>query len=94
MAIEGMEHVRTSLPAILARFRSDPYGHVVHFGRHRRDEAVVMSAAAYERLQAAAGQLDELDRLGAVQLVRERLAAGRFSEGTVDDLFAAADAER
>ncbi len=92
MSVQGMEDVRSSLPAILARFRQQPYGHTVHFGRHRRDEAVVLSAAEYARLSAAARQVEELERLGALQLVRERLDDGRFSEGTVDELFTAADA--
>lgn len=92
MAVEGMEKVRASLPAIVDGFQADPHGEAVHFGRHRRDEAVLMSSAEYERLVAAARQVEELERLGAIRLVRARLADGRFSEGTVDDLFAAADA--
>ena len=91
MAVEGMESVRSSLPSIVEGFLDDPYGAAVHFGRHRRDEAVVVSAAEYERLLAARRHLDELERLGAVRLVRERLDDERFTEGTVDDLFAAAD---
>jgi hypothetical protein len=34
----------------------------------------------------------ELERLGALSLVRDRVEDGRFSDGTVDELFAAADA--
>jgi hypothetical protein len=91
MSVEGMETVRSSLPSILEGFRERPFGHAVHFGRHRRDEAVVMSTAEYNRLIAAERHLDELERLGAVRLVRDRLRDGRFTEGTVDELFAAAD---
>jgi hypothetical protein len=91
MAVEGMEDVRSSLPRILAGFREHPYGQAVHFGRHRRDEAVLLSSAEYARLTNAARQVEELERRGALRLVRERLDDGRFSEGTVDDLFAAAD---
>jgi hypothetical protein len=94
VGVEGMEDVRSSLPRIVAGFREQPYGHVVHFGAHRRDEAVVMSSAEYARLTAAVHQLEELERLGALQLARQRLADDRFSEGTVDELFAAADAQR
>lgn len=94
MGVEGMEDVRASLPAIVAGFRAEPYGKTVHFGPHRRDEAVLMSTAEYARLVAAARQVEELERLGAMRLVRERLDDDRFSEGTVDDLFAAADAVR
>lgn len=36
---------------------------------------------------------EELERLGTIAMVRDRLADGRFSEGTVDDLFAAANEE-
>jgi hypothetical protein len=36
-------------------------------------------------------ELEELERLGALAMVRGRLADNRFSEGTVDDLFAAVD---
>lgn len=92
MGVEGMETVRSSLPSILEGFRERPYGHVVHFGRHRRDEAVVISTAEYERLAAAERQLEELERLGALRLVRDRLRDGRFTDGSVDELFAAADA--
>lgn len=88
---EKMETVRASLPSILDRYATDPHGDPVHFGRHRRDEAVVLSTVEYDRLRAAAGQLAELERLGAVALVRDRLGDGRFTEGTVDELFAAAD---
>lgn len=91
MAVVGMEDVRSSLPTIVAGFRERPYGHAVHFGPHRRDEAVVMSSAEYARLTAAARQVEELERLGVLRLVRERLDDGRFSEGTVDDLFTAAE---
>lgn len=34
-------------------------------------------------------EMEELERLGAVVMVRGRLADDRFFEGTVDDLFAA-----
>lgn len=88
---EKMETVRSSLPSILDGFADQPNSDPVHFGRHRRDEAVVLSTAEYDRLRAADRQLDELERLGAVQLVRDRLDDGRFTEGTVDELFAAAD---
>lgn len=91
MRIEGMEEVRSSLPTIVAELRERPFGQVVHFGRQRRDEAVVLSSAEYARLAAAARQLEELERLGALRLASERLDDGRFSEGTVDELFAAAD---
>jgi hypothetical protein len=91
MAVQGVEDVRSALPTILAQLREHPYGHVVRFGRHRRDEAVLLSSAEYTRLAAAARQLEELERLGALALVRERIADGRFSEGTVDDLFTAVD---
>jgi hypothetical protein len=73
-------------------FTDQSHDGAVHFGRHRRDEAVVLSTAEYNRLRAADRQVDELERLGALQLVRDRLDDGRFTEGTVDELFAAADA--
>lgn len=92
MGAEGMETVRSSLPSILESFRDRPYGSAVHFGRHRRDEAVVMSTAEYERLAAAERHLEELERLGALRLVRDRLRDRRFTEGSLDELFAAADA--
>jgi hypothetical protein len=88
---EKMETVRSSLPSILDAFAEHPHGQAVHFGRHRRYEAFVLSTAEYARLRAAARQLDELERLGATQLVRDRLADDRFTEGTVDELFTAAD---
>lgn len=94
MAVEGMETVRSTLPSILDDFREQPYGSAIHFGRHRRDEAVVVSAAEYDRLLAAERHLDELERLGALRLVRDRIRDARFTEGTVDELFAAADAVR
>lgn len=90
MSVEGMEDVRSSLPAIVADFRENPHGHAVHFGPHRRDEAVIVSSAEYARLTSAARQVEELERLGALGLVRERLDDARFTDGTVDDLFAAA----
>lgn len=89
---EKMETVRSSLPSILDGFATHPHGRVVHFGRHRRDEAVVVSAAEYGRLRAAARQVEELERLGAMQLAGDRLADGHFTDGTVEELFAAADA--
>lgn len=33
----------------------------------------------------------DLERLGAISLVTDRLADGRFVEGTVDELFAATE---
>lgn len=92
MAVEKMETVRSSLPSILDNFAEHPHSGAVHFGRHRRDEAVVLSTAEYERLRAADRQVEELERLGAIQLVRDRLDDDRFTDGTVDELFAAADA--
>lgn len=91
MAVEKMETVRSSLPSILDGFAKHPHD-PVHFGRHRRDEAVVLSTAEYDRLRAAERQVEELERLGALKLVRDRLDDGRFTEGSVDELFAAADA--
>jgi PHD/YefM family antitoxin component YafN of YafNO toxin-antitoxin module len=91
MEVRGMEDVRASLPSIVAELREHPYQAAVRFGPHRREEAVVLSAAEYERLLAAAAQLEDLERLGAIQLVRERLARGRSVEGSVDELFVAAD---
>jgi hypothetical protein len=88
--VQGMEDVRSKLPGIVDSLNAKP-GQAVHFGRHRRDEAVITSAVEYERLLAAAAHLEELERLGAISLVADRLADGRFIEGTVDDLFAAAD---
>lgn len=89
--VKGMEEVRSSLPTILATLRRTPQAEPVHFGSHRRDEAVVMSRERYEQQEAAVRQLDELERLGAVAMVRDRLRDDRFSEGTVDELFAAVD---
>lgn len=91
MPTQGVEEVRSSLASILATFREDPASPAVHFGRHRRDEAVVVSLHEYRRLVAAAEQVEEIERLGAIRLATERLAEGGYSEGTVDDLFAAAD---
>jgi len=89
--VKGMEEVRSSLPTILATLRNTPEAEPVHFGSHRRDEAVLLSRERYEQQEAAVRQLEELERLGAVAIVRDRLADDRFSEGTVDDLFAAVD---
>jgi PHD/YefM family antitoxin component YafN of YafNO toxin-antitoxin module len=89
--VKGMEDVRASLPSILATFRETPDAEPVHFGSHRRDEAVLLSRSRYERQIAAERELEELERLGAIALVHDRLADGRFSEGTVDDLFEAVD---
>lgn len=89
--VKGMEEVRSSLPTILATLRNTPQAEPVHFGSHRRDEAVLLSRERYEQQQAAVRQLEELERLGAVAIVRDRLADGRFSQGTVDDLFGAVD---
>jgi PHD/YefM family antitoxin component YafN of YafNO toxin-antitoxin module len=88
-----MEEVRSTLPSILATLRRTPEAEPVHFGSHRRDEAVLMSRQRYERQVAATRELEELERLGALAMVRERMADGRFSEGTVEDLFAAVDGE-
>ncbi len=93
MAVQGMEDVRSSLAAIMEKLQDDPDA-VVRFGRHRREEAVVLSSARYAQLVAAARHTEELERLGAMQVVRDRLEDGRFTEGTVEDLFAAADASR
>lgn len=93
MEVKGMEEVRASLPSILATFREAPLSDPVHFGSHRRDEAVLMSRSQYERQLAAERELEELERLGAVALVRGRMTDHRFSEGTVDELFAAVDEE-
>jgi len=89
--VKGMEEVRSSLPSILATLRDAPETEPVHFGSHRRDEAVLLSRERYEQQEAAVRELEELERLGALALVRDRLADGRFSEGTVEDLFAAVD---
>jgi len=88
--VRGMEDVRAKLPGIVKSLAATP-GQVVRFGPHRRAEAVITSASEYDRLTAAAAHLEELERLGAVALVSERIAGGQFTEGTVDDLFAAAD---
>ena len=89
--VKGMEEVRSSLPSILATLRRTPEAEPVHFGSHRRDEAVLLSRERYEQQEAAVRELEELERLGAVALVRDRLVDGRFSGGTVDDLFGAVD---
>lgn len=89
--VKGMEDVRASLPSILAIFRETPDAEPVHFGSHRRDEAVLLSRNRYERQLAAERELEELERVGATAMVRDRLADERFSEGAVDDLFAAVD---
>ena len=91
--VKGREEVRSTLPSILATLRRTPEAEPVHFGSHRRDEAVLMSRQRYERQVAATRELEELERLGALAMVRERMADGRFSEGTVEDLFAAVDDE-
>ena len=90
--VKGMEEVRSSLPSLLATLRNAPQqAEPVHFGSHRRDEAVLLSTERYEQLTGAVRELEELERFGAVAMVRDRLADDRFSEGTVDDLVAAMD---
>jgi PHD/YefM family antitoxin component YafN of YafNO toxin-antitoxin module len=89
--VKGMEEIRSSLPSILATLRRTPEAEPVHFGSHRRDEAVLLSRERYEQQSAAVRELEELERLGALQLVRDRLGDGRFSEGTVDELFDVVD---
>jgi PHD/YefM family antitoxin component YafN of YafNO toxin-antitoxin module len=89
--VKGMEEVRSSPPSILAALRSAPHSGPLHFGSHRRDEAVLLSRERYEQQQAAVRELEELERLGALAMVRDRLADDRFTEGTVDDLFEAVD---
>jgi PHD/YefM family antitoxin component YafN of YafNO toxin-antitoxin module len=89
--VRGMEEVRSALPSILATLRRTPQAEPVHFGSHRRDEAVLLSRERYEQQVAAVRELEELERLGAIELVRNRLSDSRFSEGTVDDLFDAVD---
>ncbi len=89
--VKGMEEIRSTLPSILATLRRAPQTDPVHFGSHRRDEAVLLSRERYEQQEAAVRQLEDLERLGALAMVRDRLADGRYSEGTVDDLFAAVD---
>jgi PHD/YefM family antitoxin component YafN of YafNO toxin-antitoxin module len=89
--VKGMEEVRSALPSILANLRNAPDTEPVHFGSHRRDEAVLLSRERYEQQEAAVRELEDLERLGALAMVRDRLADDRFSEGTVDDLFAAVD---
>ncbi len=91
VGIQGIEDVRSHLPKIVASLRENPH-QALRFGRHRRDEAVLTSAVEYDRLEAAASRIEELERTGAIAVVSDRLADGRFSEGTVDDLFAAVDA--
>lgn len=91
MSVEGMEDVRESLSTYVQELTSHKRD-AVHFGRHRRDEVVMIATDEYRRLTAAARHAEELERLGAVQLVRDRIKDGRYTEGTVDDLFAAADA--
>ncbi len=89
--VKGMEEIRSSLPSILATLRRAPQSEPVHFGSHRRDEAVLMSRERYDQQIAAARELEELERIGALALTRDRLATARFSEGTVDGLFDAVD---
>lgn len=89
--VKGMEEIRSTLPSILATLRSTPGAEPVHFGSHRRDEAVLLSRERYEQQAAAVRELAELERLGAVAMVRDRFSDGRFSEGTVDDLFDAVE---
>jgi PHD/YefM family antitoxin component YafN of YafNO toxin-antitoxin module len=71
--------------------RTAPQSEPVHFGSHRRDEAVLLSRERYEQQEAAVRELEGFERLGALAMVRARLADDRFSEGTVDDLLAAVD---
>ena len=89
--VKGMEEIRSSLPSILATLRRPPQAEPVHFGSHRRDEAVLLSRERYEQQEAAVRHLEELERLGAVAMVRDRLADDRFSDGTVDEFFATVD---
>lgn len=89
--VKGMEEIRSTLPSILATMRTSPQAEPVHFGSHRRDEAVLLSRERYEQQVAAVRELAELERLGAIAMVRDRLSDGGFSEGTVDDLFDAVD---
>lgn len=89
--MKGREEVRSSLPSILATLRSTPEAEPVHFGSRRRHEAVLLSRERYEQQAAAVRELEELDRFGALEVVRGRHADGRFSEGTVADLFDAVD---
>jgi hypothetical protein len=55
---------------------------------------VLLSRERYEQQSAAVRELEELERLGALEMVRDRLGDGRFSEGTVDDLLDAVDRPR
>jgi len=75
--VKSTDEVRSSLPSILATLRRNPEAEAWHCGSHRHDE----------QQSAAVPELEELERLGAQQMVRHRLADARFSEGTVDDLF-------
>jgi PHD/YefM family antitoxin component YafN of YafNO toxin-antitoxin module len=92
--VKSTDEVRSSLPSILATLRRTPEAAPVHFGSHRRDEAVLLSRERYEQQSAAVRELEELERLGALEMVRDRLGDGRFSEGTVDDLLDAVDRPR
>ncbi len=90
--VKGMEEVRSSLPSILATLRRTPEAEPVHFGSHRRDEAVLLSRDLYEQQAGAVRELEELERLGAAAaLVQDRLTNDQFSEDTVDELFATVD---
>jgi PHD/YefM family antitoxin component YafN of YafNO toxin-antitoxin module len=57
-----------------AQLRSEPQTDPVHIGSHRCDEAVLLSRERYEQQAAAMWEMEELERLGAVVMVRGRLA--------------------
>lgn len=86
----GIEEFRRLAPALIGRLRDDPDAPEVPVGRHRRREAVLVSAAEYDRLLAARNALEEAERLGALALVDAR-RHDAVVEGTVGDLFAAVD---
>lgn len=78
--VKGMQAIRSSLPTILATLRRTPQAVPVHFGSRHRNEAVLVSRERYEQQEAALRQSEELGRIGAVAMVRDRLADDRFSE--------------